>query len=141
MNAKPKSPGMILIVDDDPELRRTLLFILRRRFEATEAASGREAIEAVTRSCPDLLLLDLSMPDLSGIEVLEVVRRIRPSLPVIMLTAHREIEDAARALDLGAKTYITKPFEADVLVENVTSVLETSRGVRVPDDKPWRIAD
>jgi len=120
----------ILVVDDEPDILDLVeLTLASRDFEVDTATNGREALEKARSGRPDLVLLDLSMPDMDGFEVIERLRSdARTSeLPVIMLTARAQISDKLRGLSTGADDYITKPFNLDDLVSRVSSVLERSR--------------
>ena len=117
----------ILIVDDSPTIRRMVKVALadvgEHRF--TEAASGLEAIEQLTLSPPALMLLDLNMPDMHGIEVLTFLRR-HPSyktLPVIVLTTRGDESSREAAMHAGATLYLTKPFVPSALAEHVRAAL------------------
>ena len=104
----------LLIVDDEPKICEMLSrFFAERGFQTSTATSGHQAIETVTKSCPDYLLLDIRMPDLSGLEVLKMVKTYCPGVKVIMVTAIDDRETAETAFRLGAADYITKPFELD----------------------------
>jgi len=119
-------PTRILLADDDPQMRRLIKSVLQREgFEVVEAADGLDALEAVERGRIDLVILDLEMPRLDGLGVLEELRtQMRTaSLPVIVLTAqHGESEE--KALDLGAQDYLTKPVQTRSLVARVRAVLK-----------------
>jgi type IV pilus assembly protein PilB len=119
-------PLRILVADDDPQMRRLIKSVLQREgFEVVEAVDGLDALEAVERSRVDLVILDLEMPRLDGLGVLEELRaQMRTaSLPVIVLTAqHGESEE--KALDLGAQDYLTKPVQTRSLVARVRAVLK-----------------
>jgi CheY-like chemotaxis protein len=126
-NPEPGSePVRILLADDDPQMRRLIKSVLQREgFEVVEAVDGLDALEAVERSRVDLVILDLEMPRLDGLGVLEELRaQMRTaSLPVIVLTAqHGESEE--KALDLGAQDYLTKPVQTRSLVARVRAVLK-----------------
>jgi type IV pilus assembly protein PilB len=124
--AAGSGPTRILVADDDPQMRRLIKSVLAREgFEVDEAADGLDALEAVERGRVDLVILDLEMPRLDGLGVLEELRtQIRTtSLPVIVLTAqHGESEE--KALDLGANDYLTKPVQTRSLVARVRAVLK-----------------
>jgi PleD family two-component response regulator len=119
-------PLRILVADDDPQMRRLIKSVLQREgLEVVEAVDGLDALEAVERSRVDLVILDLEMPHLDGLGVLEELRaQIRTaSLPVIVPTAqHGESEE--KALDLGAQDYLTKPVQTRSLVARVRAVLK-----------------
>lgn len=109
----------VLVVDDEPHLRRTLSINLRARgFEVQTAADGRSALEVVDERLPDVVVLDLGLPDLDGVEVL---RRLRASctVPVVVLSARHDSDDKVEALDAGADDYVTKPFGMDELLARI----------------------
>ena len=113
----------VLVVDDEPRMIHFIRLNLEHDgFEVTEAASGTEALEALRDTLPNLILLDVMMPDLDGFETLELIREIS-NVPVIMLTAKGEEDDRVRGLELGADDYITKPFSPRELVSRVRAVL------------------
>ena len=109
----------VLLVDDDATLRRTLGIGLRAEgHEVLIAADGRSALQALREDKPDIVVLDLGLPDLSGVEVL---RRLRASstIPVVVLSARAESTEKVQALDLGADDYVTKPFGMEELLARV----------------------
>ncbi len=119
----------ILIVEDEAPLLTMLRYNLEKQgFRVEEATDGQEALLRVAESKPDLVLLDWMLPSLSGIEVCRQLRR-RPAtrdLPVIMVTARTEDQDAVRALDIGADDYITKPFVVEALLARIRALLRRS---------------
>lgn len=118
----------VLIVDDDGPSRAVLSLVCGSRGHAViEAASGTDAVEAATRLRPDLILLDVSLPDMSGLEVCSRVRRAGLDTPILMLSGHAEPEDVARGLLLGADEYLTKPYEVRELVARMDEHLGWSR--------------
>lgn len=118
----------ILVVDDEERMVRFIRMNLEHDgFEVSEAFNGREAIQKIRDVTPDLILLDVMMPDLDGFEVLESVREVS-QVPVIMLTAKGEEDDRVRGLELGADDYITKPFSTRELVSRVKAVLRRTEG-------------
>lgn len=113
----------ILVVDDEERMVRFIRLNLEHDgFQVTEAFNGTQAINKLRSSMPDLILLDVMMPDIDGFEVLKMIREIS-TVPVIMLTAKGEEEDRVRGLELGADDYITKPFSPRELVSRVRAVL------------------
>jgi two-component system, OmpR family, KDP operon response regulator KdpE len=109
----------ILLVDDDATLRQTLAIGLRAQgHEVLLAADGRSALQAAREDQPDLVVLDLGLPDLSGVEVLRDLRTWS-RLPVVVLSARDGSPDKVEALDLGADDYVTKPFGADELLARI----------------------
>ncbi len=136
----------ILIVDDDPALLRLLSLRLREEgHEVLEAGSGEAALARLDQELPQLLITDLRMGGMDGLELFEAVHRRHPLLPVLMLTAHGTIPDAVKALQKGVFGYIPKPFEARDLMNEVTRALAASQalGADMPGAEPgeaWREA-
>ena len=118
----------ILIVDDEPELRSMLRqYLSREGFAVAEAATGSAALDAVSGSEPDLVLLDVGLPDIDGFEVLRTLR-MTSNIPVIMLTARDDEIDRVVGLSVGADDYVVKPFSPRELVARIQSVLRRSAG-------------
>lgn len=116
----------ILVVDDEDRMVRFIRLNLEHDgFRVFEAYRGSQALEQLRTSLPDLIILDVMMPDMDGFEVLRMVREIS-TVPVIMLTAKSEEDDRVRGLELGADDYITKPFSPRELVSRVRAVLRRS---------------
>ena len=122
------SPKKILVVDDEPEVR-TLMehFLLDRGFEVRVAGNGREALATLDVFTPDLVLLDMHMPELDGAETLKQLAVRSPALPVIMITVNEDVETTSRLLQLGAADYIPKPFNLDYLEQAITIQLSAPR--------------
>ena len=118
------APGArVLVVDDEPQILRGLRVILRSAgFQVSQAETKREALDAVAVRPPDVLILDLVLPDGSGVEVCEEVRRWS-TLPIIVLSAVGDEREKVRALDAGADDYVTKPFGTDELTARIRAVL------------------
>src|SRR5437867_6976041 len=117
----------ILIVDDDEKVLEFLTDCfkrLSRRYAVDTAASGADAVEAVRRSRPDLILLDIRLPDLNGLEVLKLIQGIDARIPVIMITGRRDPSAAAEAMQSGAFAYISKPFNLAYIENVVAAALE-----------------
>jgi two-component system KDP operon response regulator KdpE len=113
----------ILVVDDEERMVRFIRLNLEYDgFQVIEAFNGHQSIEKIRSNLPDLVLLDVMMPDIDGFEVLRIIRETN-SVPVIMLTAKGEEEDRVRGLEMGADDYITKPFSPRELVSRVRAVL------------------
>jgi two-component system KDP operon response regulator KdpE len=113
----------ILVVDDEPHLVRTLAINLRARDHTVETAGdGRTALQSFHDAPPDLVVLDLGLPDLDGVEVLRRIRQVS-DVPVIVLSARTDSVDKVEALDLGADDYVTKPFAMDELLARVRVAL------------------
>ena len=118
----------ILVVDDEERMVRFIRMNLEHDgFEVSEAFNDKEAIAKIRDVTPDLILLDVMMPDIDGFEVLETVREVS-QVPVIMLTAKGEEDDRVRGLELGADDYVTKPFSPRELVSRVKAVLRRTEG-------------
>jgi DNA-binding response OmpR family regulator len=118
----------ILVVDDEERMVRFIRLNLEHDgFLVSEAFNGKQAIQRLRDATPDLILLDVMMPDLDGFEVLQMIREIS-SVPVIMLTAKGEEDDRVRGLELGADDYVTKPFSPRELVSRVKAVLRRTEG-------------
>jgi len=118
----------ILVVDDEERMVRFIRMNLEHDgFQVMEAFNGKQAIDKL-RDTPDVILLDVMMPDIDGFEVLETIREVS-NVPVIMLTAKGEEDDRVRGLELGADDYVTKPFSPRELVSRVKAVLRRTEGV------------
>jgi two-component system, OmpR family, KDP operon response regulator KdpE len=115
--------GSILVVDDEPQIRRVLRSTLSfRGYELAESASGEEALELARKLKPDLILLDVNLPGMSGIETCRELRRFTVA-PIIMLTVRNAERDKVVALDAGADDYVTKPFGIEELLARVRASL------------------
>jgi len=113
----------ILVVDDEPNILNTLAPLLRAHgYEVTTAASGHAALNLVHAGSPDLLVLDLGLPDIDGVAVCENVRGAS-SVPILVLSARGREADKVRALDAGADDYVTKPFGSDELLARIRAAL------------------
>jgi two-component system phosphate regulon response regulator PhoB len=141
----PAAPGLakptILVVEDEVPLLTLLRYNLEKQgFRVDEAGDGEEALLRVAEGRPDLVLLDWMLPAISGIEVCRQLRR-RPGtrdLPIIMVTARTEDQDAVRALDTGADDYISKPFAMDSLMARIRALLRRSGAVAARGVLTWR---
>jgi two-component system phosphate regulon response regulator PhoB len=123
---------LVLIVEDEAALMTMLRYNLEKQgFRVEEAGDGEEALSRITELKPDMVLLDWMLPHLSGIEVCRQIRR-RPAtreLPVIMITARSEDQDAVRGLNTGADDYVTKPFSTEALVARMRALMRRSNTV------------
>jgi len=118
----------ILVVDDEERMVRFIRLNLEHDgFQVSEAFNGKQAIQKLRDVLPDLILLDIMMPDLDGFEVLEMIREIS-NVPIIMLTAKGEEDDRIKGLEKGADDYVTKPFSPRELVSRVKAVLRRTEG-------------
>src|SRR6266404_6456242 len=123
----------VLIVDDDPDIQRLVSYNLGQAgFEVTAAANGRKAIESVQKQPPDLIILDLMLPDIDGMEVCRTLRQRDNSrrIPIIMLTARGEEIDRVIGFELGADDYVAKPFSPRELVLRVKSIFRRMKDER-----------
>jgi CheY-like chemotaxis protein len=120
--------GRILVVDDDPEAALFAVYVLtkRGRFEVTHTADPAEALRLATDEHWDLLLTDLEMPGMSGLELLAALRQVAPGLPVVVVTAHPPV-GAAAALLSHADEYLEKPLRVDPLIDTATRLISHGR--------------
>ncbi|MEO5769333.1 MAG: response regulator, partial [Polyangia bacterium] len=113
----------VLIIEDEPDLVRGLRDALEfEGFEILSAGLGREGIILARERGPDLVLLDLMLPDMNGFSVCEEIRGTNPVLPIIMLTARSQENDKIRGLEVGADDYVTKPFSIGELVARINAI-------------------
>jgi DNA-binding response OmpR family regulator len=133
----------ILVVDDDALMRRSLAATLTQTGYVVEtAATGESAIQLVRRKAPDLVLLDVGLPGIDGMETLRELRRDDPNLPVILVTGRRRELDEIVGLEMGADDYITKPFDMDVLIAHVRAVMRRALTLTLPAPKrPLSVGD
>jgi len=118
----------ILIVDDEQGIRRSLAGLLADEgFETDVAGDGEKALQAIRTERPDLVLLDIAMPGIDGMEVLEETRQAWPELPVVMMSGHGTIETAVRATQLGAFDFIEKPLSVEKLLLTIRNALDRTR--------------
>ena len=129
----------ILVVDDEPPIRRFLRTSLAAQgYRVLEAASGKEALSRIRIDRPDVLILDLGLPDVDGIDVIRIVRQTS-KLPIIVLSSRDNERGKVEALDLGADDYVTKPFGMDELMARIRSALRhpgARRRLARPGDRP-----
>jgi two-component system KDP operon response regulator KdpE len=123
---------VVLAVDDDAAILRTLGIAMRARgYEVETVADGRSALQSLAERVPDVVLLDLGLPDMDGTEVLRRLRESSP-VPVVVLSARHESDDKVEALDLGADDYVTKPFGMEELLARVRAALRRAAPTRAP---------
>ena len=116
-------PARILVVDDEPNIQAAVRpLLVSSGYDVISAMSGRAALEAVAHQNPDVVVLDLGLPDMDGIEVCRLIREER-SVPVIVLSARGAEKDKVHALDAGADDYVTKPFGSEELLARIRVVL------------------
>ena len=128
---KAASKDKVLIVEDQPSVRFGLRSLLEGEgYRVLESETGEQALPIVTEKSPQLILLDLRLPDTDGLDLLPRIKAIDDDVPVIILTAHGTIETAIRALKEGAENFLTKPFDGDSLLILIAKTLEQSRARR-----------
>jgi DNA-binding NtrC family response regulator len=115
---------VILVVDDDPGIREAFRLVLEDQYDLLEAADGPRALAHVQRSPVDLVLLDVRLPGMDGIEVLERIKAIDEHVEVILVTAVQTVRAAVAAMKLGALDYVTKPFDEDEILPLIGRSLE-----------------
>ena len=133
----------VLVVDDDTLLRRSLSLSLEQAgYRTNTAATAENALALVRQETPDLILLDIGLPGMDGLEALKKLQQER-NIPVIFVTARRRELDTILALELGGDDYITKPFNTDVLLAHIKAVLRRSQesGVAAPTPEPVTVGD
>jgi two-component system KDP operon response regulator KdpE len=134
-------PARILLVDDEVALQRTMTPLLRARgYDVVTVGTGQDALAAVEIEPPDLVVLDLGLPDLDG---LDVCRRIRSrwTMPILVLSARGSERDKVAALDEGADDYVTKPFGSEELLARVRAALRRKEAADQPEAGRWKRSD
>ena len=120
------SAGKVLVVDDDPQIRRVMkATLVGHSYEVLEARTGEEALEMFARESPNLVLLDMNMPGMGGLETCRALRAAS-DVPVIVLTVRNSEKDKVAALDAGADDYVTKPFGIEELLARIRAALRRS---------------
>ena len=132
----------ILVVDDDPATRKLLSILLKTTGEFLEASTGAEALRIIEAERPRIMLLDLIMPEMSGLEVLQALKASGVVMTIIVLTGQTDIAVARQALELGAAEYITKPVDCAYLEDRVRRCVKALPPEGNEDgEPPWRIAE
>ena len=128
----PRSPiadrAVVLVVDDDAAVRDALHLALDREYAVMDAPHGRAALSMVRSERVDLILLDILMPEIDGLEILQELKALEPDLPVIMMTAVKTVRTTVAAMKLGASDYLTKPFQEEELLATIHRALEQRTG-------------
>src|SRR2546430_8085307 len=136
----PRSPiadrAVVLVVDDDAAVRDALHLTLDREYAVMDAPHGRAALSMVRSERVDLILLDILMPEIDGLEILQELKALEPDLPVIMMTAVKTVRTTVAAMKLGASDYLTKPFQEEELLAAIRQALEQrARRLGVPAER------
>jgi DNA-binding response OmpR family regulator len=130
----------VIVIDDSPEIIEVVSLCFQLRWSGAallSAPTGTQGLELIEAENPDIVILDIGLPDMEGFEVLKEIRRFS-SVPVIMLTVRKEDTDVARGLEMGADDYITKPFSHIELVARVQAVLRRTQGTAVMgEERPY----
>ena len=116
--------GTVLVVDDENGMRQSFKMVLKDCYHVLAAETGKEAIDLLTKNSVDLILLDILLPDVNGLDLLEKLKAIDPNPEVIMVTAVKDIQTAVKAIKLGAYEYIIKPFLVDDVLNAAERALE-----------------
>ena len=136
------SPGKVLIVDDEVSIRWALKRVLRTmRFEVSEAADGEKALALIRTVRFDVVLLDMAMPGLDGVETCRQIRSLRPTVGILMVTVRDDEADKIRALDAGADDYVTKPFNVGELAARIRAAVRRARTPQADGATALRIGE
>jgi DNA-binding NtrC family response regulator len=133
-------PAQILIVDDEPNVRLMFRTALEPAFAVKEAADGQTAVRAIRERPFDVVLLDLRMPGIDGMETLRLLKDARADVPVVVVSAHGSIPDVVEAMRLGAVDFIPKPLSPDTLRRVVRQALASERAAAAPQSRLGREA-
>ncbi len=132
----------LLVVEDEPNILELLAASLRYAgFEVITAAAGTEAVQAAQRHRPDLIVLDVMLPDMDGFDVIRRLRGGGARIPVVFLTARDSTEDKIRGLTIGGDDYVTKPFSLEEVIARIRAVLRRTRGDRTDPPPRLKFAD
>ena len=113
----------ILICDDETGVRESLKLILERDYTLNYVHHGKEAVDYLKKNEPDLVIMDIKMPQMNGLDALKQIRRVRRRVPILMITGYESSDVAAQAIRLGANDYLTKPFEREKVWTKVEALL------------------
>src|SRR5262245_33174752 len=124
----PDSKGSLLVIDDEPEIRETLQALLESEGYAVDLAPTADAgLRRLERKPFDLVLLDVMLPDRSGLDVLRDIRTANPALAIVMITAYGSVENAVEAMRNGATNYVTKPWDNERLLAEISTLVRQQR--------------
>src|SRR5690348_8556404 len=128
-DGRKRHDARLLVVEDEPNILELLAASLRYAgFEVITASAGTEAVQAAGRHRPDLIVLDVMLPDMDGFDVIRRLRGGGTRIPVVFLTARDAMEDKVRGLTLGGDDYVTKPFSLEEVIARIRAVLRRTRG-------------
>lgn len=123
--------GVVLVVDDEFKIRSLLeLYLIEHDYEVITASCGKEALSAVEKYRPDVVVLDILMPDMNGLEVCRKIRA-RGEIPIIFLSCLQESETVIQGLEFGGDDYLTKPFDPNVLIARINALLRRTKNNKV----------
>ena len=123
MNKKSRNRPLILIADDEEGIRESFKLILEDQYDLEFAANGAEALQKLKVLSPDILFLDIKMPKKHGMDTLKEAKKMKPALPVVMVTGYQSLDTAQEAIRNGASDYIVKPFETKKILEVVSTLV------------------
>jgi two-component system, OmpR family, response regulator len=141
-DGRKRHDARLLVVEDEPNILELLAASLRYAgFEVITAAAGTEAVQAASRHRPDLIVLDVMLPDMDGFDVVRRLRGGGTRIPVVFLTARDAMEDKVRGLTLGGDDYVTKPFSLEEVIARIRAVLRRTRGDAAEPTPRLKFAD
>jgi two-component system OmpR family response regulator len=141
-DGRKQSEARLLVVEDEPNILELLAASLRYAgFEVITAGGGTEAVQAAQRHRPDLLVLDVMLPDMDGFDVIRRLRGGGDRIPVVFLTARDGMDDKVRGLTLGGDDYVTKPFSLEEVIARIRAVLRRTRGEGIEPSPRLKFAD
>src|SRR3954463_6254324 len=127
-DAKPTTPASVLIIDDETAIRESLHTLLELEdYHVTQAETAEQGLNLLASNTYDIVLLDISLPDRNGLDVLEEIRERDATLPIIMITAHGTVDTAIRAMQNGASNFIAKPWDNEKLLADVAAAVARRR--------------
>ena len=134
-------PYTIYLVDDEPSIQKGIAFGLGKKYNIISFSSGEDAISAILQNPPDLVLLDIGLPGISGLEALTEIKKLEPDILVIMITAYEDIDTVISAMKRGAQDYIIKPIQLDSLKICIQNALDTIKLRQESDRFPSLLSD
>jgi len=117
----------ILVCDDEAGVRESLKLILGKEYTLAYATNGEEAVNYIKAHNPDLLIMDVKMPKMGGLEALRLIKRLKPKLPVLMATGYESSDVAVQAVHLGANDYLVKPYDREQVHAKVQALLSAQK--------------